>query len=175
MLFGRSDTRICSASRATRSCCSPPGSRVADDGLEQYSAVVYKPAKLWVLILLHPFFHPARPTRPTLRYSGNRVPTDDMLGMHTPSRSAVAMLLPALSVLASALPNVARDSSSSCTRIPEAMAWYANWESTDSPSFSLANMNWTQYTRVSYSFLCVSNHSGYHFSSAHQGHLTCYS
>ncbi|TFY56462.1 hypothetical protein EVJ58_g7623 [Rhodofomes roseus] len=33
------------------------------------------------------------------------------------------------------------------------MAWFANWEDADNPAFGLANMNWTQYTRVSYSFL----------------------
>ena len=78
-----------------------------------------------------------------------------MLGMYNPLCSAVVMLLPALAAHAAILPNAARDSSSTCSQIPVAMAWYANWESADSPSFGLSNMNWTQYTRVSYSFLYV--------------------
>lgn len=75
--------------------------------------------------------------------------------MYNPLCSAVVMLLPALAAHAAILPNAARDSSSTCSQIPVAMAWYANWESADSPSFGLSNMNWTQYTRVSYSFLYV--------------------
>ncbi|EPS97397.1 hypothetical protein FOMPIDRAFT_127036 [Fomitopsis schrenkii] len=33
------------------------------------------------------------------------------------------------------------------------MTWYANWESGDNPPYSLTNLSWSQYTRVSYSFL----------------------
>ncbi|KZT70436.1 glycoside hydrolase family 18 protein [Daedalea quercina L-15889] len=71
-----------------------------------------------------------------------------MLGMYDPLCATIVALLPALMASAAIVP---RDSA--CTDIPVAMGWFANWEGSDSPSFDLANMNWTQYTRVSYSFL----------------------
>ncbi|KAH9926799.1 glycoside hydrolase superfamily [Fomitopsis serialis] len=75
-----------------------------------------------------------------------------MLGMYDPLRIAlVASLLPLLASVAPA--SAAVVPRGSCTQMPVAMGWFANWEDTDSPSFGLANMNWTQYTRVSYAFL----------------------
>lgn len=63
--------------------------------------------------------------------------------------------LSSLSAYAAVVPDMCQSNSTSsgtnATKVR--MTWYANWESGDNPPFSLTNLSWSQYNRVSYSFL----------------------
>ena len=78
-----------------------------------------------------------------------------MQGMYVPLR--LIAILAALSPLTACAPvpdPVCQSNSTTGTNATKVrMTWYANWEGGNNPPFSLANLSWSQYNRVSYSFL----------------------